>query len=124
MKLDRTFAQINTILNNVWNGQYVQFNQLGRQTVPFNASVKLDKQYKTIHTINGVTAYTLDESVNNDLGNRIDFIMSDGINTPTFDLDKFEIQWFRWLNEPNRKHRIFFEKGESKINVWVQYLVV
>tara|TARA_Y100000588_G_scaffold217747_1_gene231660 strand:+ start:1255 stop:1626 length:372 start_codon:yes stop_codon:yes gene_type:complete len=121
MNLDRTFAQINTILNAVWNGVYATVAQIGTQTIAFTPSVKLDGNYRSVHTVNGAIAYTLNEAVDNTKGKRVDHLEADGINEPTFDPTKFNIAWGNYKNEPGVKNRIYFEFGASKVDVYITY---
>jgi hypothetical protein len=116
-KLNQAILWVNKLIN----GEYALVTQLGRQTVSFNAAVKLDKNYRAVHIIAGPLAYTLDETVATDLGSRVDHITSDGINEPTFDPAKFTMAWYNYKNEANVKHRIFFEPSDGTIDVYVTY---
>lgn len=119
--------QIILWVNKVINGEYATTQQLdavnnGRQTLAFTSSVKLNKNYRTVHNVAGATAYTLDETVATDSGSRVDHLTADGINEPTFDPAKFNMAWNNYKNEAGVKNRVFFELGsDGKIDVYITY---
>lgn len=142
MNLDRTFEQINTLLNNLWAGFYAPTSDLDQaesdilavqaevddletkvstQTIAFNAEVKLDAQYRTEHNVAGAIAYTLNAVTDNTLGKRTDHLVADGINEPTFSAE-FNIAWGNYKNENGVENRLYFEPGKlGKIDVYITY---
>ncbi|WP_286747837.1 hypothetical protein [Roseivirga sp. UBA1976] len=121
MNLDRTFAQINTILNNVWNGVYAtqtQLNNVTGEDIVFTNVVTLDKNYTSSKVIDAPLAYAdvaNPELVNKKRRSRVDYLTADGVNIPTFPAG-----WIVRLNNYNNtngaKNRVFMEwNGETVI---------
>lgn len=95
----------------------------GIEQITFTPVVKLDQNYSLEKLVNGPIAYTFD-GTNAALGvRRIDYLISDGINEPTYDPAVFLFRYNGWLNEQNRRHRVYFEyMGGGKVMVDIVYL--
>ncbi len=126
--LDRTRDEINRVINEVARGDYATTTALdavgGTQTISFSTAIRTDRAYRTEHTVATPISYTLDESVDNTKGKRIDHLVASGISghEPAFDLAKFNIAWGNYKNELGAQNRIYFEAGTNgKIDVYITY---
>lgn len=89
----------------------------------FDPIVVLDTNYTCEKIMNGPIAYTYDQAGSVLATKRIDYIVADGINKPTFDQNVFIIRYDGWTGVQNQKHRIYFENvGGGKVLVDIIYL--
>ena len=93
----------------------------GSETITFSAVVDLDKDQQVKYTIAGAIAYTLGSDVHLLNKRRVDILIADGINKPTFSGD-FTVVYDGYNNSAGIKNIITFQYlDDDEVAVYIQY---
>lgn len=99
-------------------------NNNDRSIISHTNVVTLNKDYISEHIIDGPINYVFSNTLTPVLGSqRVDYLIADGINKPTFDVANFVVRFDNYKNEVNQIHRVFLEYiGNNKILVELVYV--